>query len=90
MKDDRSRGREVPVLRLVSALVHVHVFDDLGDEPVEIGVPLAVRVRHHVDGNAVDGDGDVRPVVGVETAQKDLLRLATSSVLRNQEAGREP
>src|SRR5713101_7435012 len=72
------------------ALVHVDVLDDLGDEPVEIGVPLAVRMRHHVDGNAVHGDGDVRPVVGVEAAQKDLLRLAASSVLRNQEARREP
>jgi len=69
--------------------MHVDVLDNLRDEPVEIGVPLAVCMRPHVDGNAVYRDGDVRPVVGVEATQKDLLRFTASSVLRNQEAGRE-
>ena len=65
---DRTRGGEVSILRLVRALVHSDVVDDLGDEPMEIRVSLPVRVRHHVDGNVVYGDGDVRSVVGVEAA----------------------
>ena len=65
---NRPGGGEVAIRRLVGALVDLDVVHDFRNEPVEIRIPLPVGVRHHVDGDSVHGDGDIRPVIGVEAA----------------------
>ncbi len=83
----RAGGGEVARARRVRPLGRVERFDRLGDDEVQIGEALAVAVADHVDWRAVDGEGDVRPVVGVEAAEEVLLRLAAAGVLHGEQTG---
>ena len=56
---------------------------------MQIGVPLAVGVAAKVDRKPVDEEGDVGAVVGVEAAEKILLRLAPALMLADHEPGDE-
>src|SRR5262249_10227868 len=77
----RSGGGEVSELDEVRALEAVEAVDGFGDQEVQIGVSLAVRVAAQVDRQPVDEEGDVGAVVGVETAEEVLLCLAATLVL---------
>jgi len=44
-----------------------------------------VRVRAHIDGHAVDVNGEVSAVVEVEAAQEVLIGFALATVLRNDQ-----
>src|SRR5215472_11387146 len=56
---------------------------------MQVGVPLAVTVAWHVDGNTVDRKGDIGAVVGVETAQEELIRFAPTLVLSSDQPGHD-
>ena len=71
---------DVGFVRL-TALGHVHVAEDLGDEEVEVQVALAVDVGHLVEGDAVQEPREVLPVFRVEAAEEDLVRLPAPRVL---------
>ncbi len=58
---------------------------DLGDHEVGVGVALAVAVRAHVDGHAIDGDGQIGAVVEIEAAQEVLVGFALAAVLRHDQ-----
>ena len=45
-----------------------------------------MAVRAHVDGHAVDGDGEVGAVVEIEAAQEILVGFALAAVLRDDQA----
>ncbi len=81
----RARRREVALVGEIGALAVTHLFDQLGDEEVDVGVTLAVRVRRHVDGDAVHAHREVGAVVQVEAAQEVLVRLAVAAVLRDDQ-----
>ena len=85
----RAGRREVAFLGVVRPLAIADAIDQLGDQPVEVGVALAVRVRRHVDRHAVDEGREVGAVVEVEAAQVVLVRLAVAAVLRHDHAGHE-
>ena len=53
---------------------------------MQVGVALAVGVAAQVHGQAVDEEGDVGAVVGVEAAEQVLLGLASALVLADDEA----
>ena len=78
---------EVPFVRVVGALAVLDAAEQLGDDEVEIGVPLAVGVRRHVDRHVVDGRREVGAVVEVDATQVVLVRLALAAVLADDEAG---
>ena len=46
-------------------------------------------VRHHIDGYAVNRNRDIRAMVGIESSEKDLLRLTASGMLGGNQAGRQ-
>ena len=81
-----ARAAEVAELRVVDAEPVVDVVDELGDEEVEVGVALTVRVRRHVDRHALEPRLEVGAVVEVEAANEVLVRLAVAGVLRDDEA----
>jgi hypothetical protein len=85
----RAGGREVALVGVVRALLVADPVDELGQQPVEIGVAVAVRVRRHVDRHAGDEGREVGAVVEVEAAQEVLVRLAVAAVLRDDHAGHE-
>jgi CopG family transcriptional regulator, nickel-responsive regulator len=85
---DGAGGGEVALAREVGAFAVGEAAHDLGDHEVGVGIALAVAVRAHVDGHAVDGDGEVGAVVQVEAAQEVLVGLALAAVLGDDEAGR--
>ena len=76
-------GGEVGTLEVLDAL------DELGDEEVEVGIPLPVRVRPEVHRHAVERGEEVGAVVEVETAEEVLVRLSGSAVLRDDETRHE-
>ncbi len=67
---------EVPLLRRIRALEHAHRVDELWDDEVRVGVPVAVVVPRVVDGDAIDAELEVLPLVRVEAAQEHLLGVA--------------
>ena len=84
---DGAGGGEIALAREVGAFAVGEAAHDLGDHEVGVGIALAVAVRAHVDGHAVDGDGEVGAVVEVEAAQEVLVGLAFPAVLGDDEAG---
>ena len=53
---------------------------------MRVGVAVAVVVARVVDGDAVDGELEVLPLVRVEAAQEDLLGVARAALVREEEA----
>ncbi len=84
---DGARRVEVAVLDEVRPLGDVDARDRLGDEEMEIGVALAVRVRRHVHRNPVQVHAHVGAVVRVEPAQEDLVGLSAALMLGQDEPG---
>ncbi len=84
---DGARRTEVADARRNKALVAVEPCHELRDHEVEIGEAVPVAVADHVDGHAVDEEGDVGPVVRVEPAEEVLVRLAAARVLHGEEPG---
>ena len=82
---DGARRVEVPLVGEVGALRHLQTFDDLGNQEVQVGVALPVGMADEVDGYAVDGERNVGAVVGVETAQEQLVGFASALMLSNHE-----
>ena len=82
---DRACRREVAGLDGVRALARGDRGHELGDEEVEVRVPLPVGVAHFVERDSVDGKRNIRPVRCVETTQEELLRVASPGVLHLEE-----
>src|SRR5207244_1669436 len=82
-------GGEITFRREVRTLVVLDALDELGDEEVEVGVALAVRVRSEVDRDALDRREEVGSVVEVEPAQEVLVRLSCAAVLGDDESRHE-
>ncbi len=72
---------------MVRALGVVDPLDQLGNQEVEVEIALAVAVRAHVDGGAVDERGEIGAVVKVEPAQEVLVGFAVARMLRGDQAG---
>ena len=84
----RSAGAsEVPDLRVIDAEAVVDVVDELGDEKVEVRVPLPVRVRWAVERHALEARLEIGAVVEVEAANEVLVRLPVAGMLGHDEAG---
>src|SRR5207245_10154668 len=77
---------EITFRREIRNLVVLDALDELGDEEVEVGVALAVRVRSQVDRHALDRREEVGAVVEVEPAQEVLVCLSRAAVLRDDES----
>ncbi len=65
---DGACGRKVSLARKVGPLRDLDALDGFRDDEVRIGEALAVGVRRHVDGNAVDRQSEIGAVVRVESA----------------------
>jgi hypothetical protein len=83
---DGAGGREVAVAEIEGALAGVDPPDQLGDHEVHVDVAVAVDVGGLVEDHAVDRDGDVGAVGGVEAAEEDLLAFALGAVLDRPDA----
>ena len=60
---------------------------DLGDKKVEVGIALPVGMTDHVDRQAIDKDGYVGAVIGIETTEEILGCFSSSLVLDDDQAG---
>ncbi len=80
---------EVALLRRVRTFENAHRVNELGDDEVRVGVSVAVVVARVVDGDAIDAELEVLPLVRVEAAEEDLLGVAGAALVREEEAGRE-
>jgi hypothetical protein len=85
----RTRGREITRVRVVRALAVLDRLDQLGNYEVDVGVTLAVRMRGHVHGHAVDAGGEIGAVIEIEPAQEVLVRLAAAAVLSDDQPGHD-
>ena len=80
---------EISFIRIVGTLAEVDLVYQFGNEKMQIGVTLTMRMGNHIDGHAVDADIDIGAVVDVETTHKDLLGLAAAGMLGDEQARRE-
>ena len=78
---DRSGSGEIAVLNEIGSFGDFYMVDGLRDQPMKIGISLAVGVIRQVDGNAVDVNCKVGPMVCIETSEKVLVRLPSSLML---------
>ena len=84
----RHPGRaEVALIGKVGPLFVADAVHQLGNEPVQIAVAMAMRVRGHVHRHAVHIGGEVGAMVQVKAAQKVLVGLAITTVLGDDHAG---
>ena len=83
---DGARGVEVALVGEVGPLGDLDRLQHFRNDEVQVGVALPVRVRGHVHRHAVDGDGHIGAVIGVEAAQEELVGLAAALVLRDHQA----
>ncbi len=86
---DRSDRGEIAFVGEIGPLADVDRPDQLGDQEIQIGIALAVRVGAHVDRHAVDRDGEIGAVVEIEAAQEILVGLAVAAVLGDDQAGHD-
>ena len=85
--DVRRTGRgEVALVGEVRALAIAHLLDQFRDQEIDVGVALAVRMRGHIDRDAVHARREVGAVVEIEGTQEVLVRLAVAAVLRDDQA----
>ena len=80
---------EVALLRRVGPLEDADGVNELRHDEVGVGVAVAVVVARVVDGDAVDRELEVLPLVGVEAAEEDLLGVARAALVREEETGGE-
>ena len=59
----------------------MQITDRLGDEEIQVGIPLAMRVTGQIDGHAVHFCGEVGAVIEVERPKKILVGFAFAGVL---------
>lgn len=83
----RTGGGEVAQVREVRPLAVVDALDELRDQEVDVRVALAVGVRRPVDRDALEERQEVRPVIEVVPAQEELVRLARTRMLGDDEPG---
>lgn len=58
--------------------MHAHRLHEFDNQEIDVRTALPVAVRAHVGRYAVDSDGQIGAVVGVEAAQIILVRFALS------------
>lgn len=78
---------EVALVRIIGAFSNIERVDGLRHQPVEVSIPLAVRVGAHVDRHVVDPDRHVGAVVQVVSAQEVLVGFAFAAVLGHDKSG---
>ncbi len=83
----RADGCKVAVFRKVRPLVVLHARNQFGNQEIQVGVALAVRVGRHVDRHARDPRCEIGAVIEVVAAQEILVRLAVAGMLGNDHAG---
>ena len=82
----RTRGGEITHLREERTFVVVDLTHHFGNQEIEVGIALPVRVGAQVHGHAVDVDGKIRPMIEIEAAQEILVRRAAAGMLRDHDA----
>ena len=82
----RHRGK-VAFLREIGPLGVGDAGGQLGDEEVQVGIALAVRVRAHVDRHAIDKGRQIGAVIEIDAAQEVLIGFPLSAVDRDHETG---
>ena len=85
---DRPGRVEVAELGVIRAFVHVEAFDGLGNDEIEVGITLPVRMGAKIDRHAIGEERDIGAVIRIEAAEEVLIRLAGSArVLHRDEPG---
>ena len=82
-----AHGREIPLVCVVRPFAILNIGHELGDDEVDVGVPLAMGVGRHVDRHVIDGGGEVGAVIEIDSSQVVLVRLAFAAVLADEQAG---
>ena len=85
---DRAGRREVALARVVRSLLVLEAGRELGDDEVEVGPALSVRMRALIDQHAVDRRAQVGAMIEIEPAQVKLIGLAFAAMLADDQSGR--
>ena len=59
----------------------MQILDQLGDEEIQVGVALSVRMGRHVDRHVIDLRGEIGAMVEVEGAQEILVGFSLAGML---------
>ncbi len=83
------QGRKINITRcvqiafvcIISTLAKINVFYRFWNNKMEICVSLTVRMRDHINGNAICSNGNICTVIIIKSTQKYLLSLSTTGML---------
>ena len=84
---DRTCGGKISDIGEIRPFAKIDPLYRFGNDEIEIEIALPVSVRRHVDRHAVHEPGKIRAVIEIEPAQKILVRLARTGMLRGDDAG---
>ncbi len=65
----------------------VSAFDEFGNQEVEIGITLTMRMGAQIHRHALNRNREIRPVIEVEATQKVLVGFAAARMLRDHHTG---
>jgi len=82
----RTNRGEIALVGEIMSLADVDRTDQFGNEEIQVGISLTVRVGAHIDRHLVDGDCEIGTVVEIEPAQEVLVGLAVAAVLGDDQA----
>ena len=85
----RADRGEIAFVGEVRSLADIDRADQFGDQEIQVGIALPVRMGAHVDRHFVDRDGEIGAVVEIEAAQEILVGLAVAAVLGDDQAGND-
>ena len=87
LKIERARRAEIAHIGVIWSFLVSDLLHQFGDQEIQVGIALAVRVAGHVDGNVVHAHRQVGAVVEIEAAQEILVGLSAAGMLGDDHAG---
>lgn len=76
---------EVAFIGEVRPLLYLHGGDRFRNQPIEVGIALAVGVSAHVGRHIINIDREIRAMIEIIAAQEVLVRFALAGMLRHNE-----
>src|SRR5258708_34098613 len=77
-------GGEISLVGIIGPLAEIIIGHCLRNKEMQVSIPLAMTIGYQVDGHTIHGNIYIGAVVSIEAADKDLVGLASSLVLRDE------
>src|SRR5437764_6725821 len=81
---------EIAYLRIVRSFFELYGPDGFRYDKMAVCIPLSMRMRNHIDRHIICVQTNVRTMITIEPAQKDLFSFPATLVLTDKKTGYQP